>query len=140
MSTCTRYFEIVWLLIRVLFANVIDSEIYCHPMYAQYSPHPFSVNMDAPRYPFVIPTLIYRNLIKAWWLPLYSFLSWIWTAIFGFDEMSTHTVLDGVRRAASSTTVKSAWRVSSQTVQATEDFDWDLSMGDDQLVESRGRV
>jgi hypothetical protein len=46
--------------------------------------------MNAPRYPYVIPTLIYRTFIKGWFLPLSSFFSWIaatmWTCIFGFGD------------------------------------------------------
>ncbi|KAF1841949.1 uncharacterized protein K460DRAFT_293382 [Cucurbitaria berberidis CBS 394.84] len=118
----------------------IACEMYCHPKYAQYSRHPFSVNMDAPQYPFVIPTLVYRNFVKAWWLPLYSFFSWIWTSVFGFGEISTQTVLQGARRAVSSTTGQNIWRVSSHVAQATEDIDWDLSMNDDQIIPNHGRI
>ncbi|CAO2647909.1 Nn.00g088310.m01.CDS01 [Neocucurbitaria sp. VM-36] len=120
----------------------IACEIYCQPMYAQYSPYPFSVYMNAPQYPFVIPTLVYRNFVKAWWLPLSSFVSWIWTimynGIIGSEDISTQTVLAEAYRAASSTG-KRVWRVSSQNAQPTEELDWDLSMGDDQLVGNHGR-
>ena len=38
---------------------------YCHPLYAEYMVG-FGVNPDAPRYPFVIPTLLFRPLRPIW--------------------------------------------------------------------------
>ncbi|KAM0703222.1 hypothetical protein Q7P35_009160 [Cladosporium inversicolor] len=38
---------------------------YCHPLYAEYMVG-FGVDMDAPVYPFVIPTLLFRPLRPIW--------------------------------------------------------------------------
>lgn len=107
-------------------------------MYAQSSPYPFAVNMNAPQYPYVIPTLIYRNFIKAWWLPLSSFISWIcmtmYESVFGLGDaaqMARQVVQEGVRGTAT----QRLWRVSSQAAQITDESSWDLRMADDQLLE-----
>ncbi|OAL49531.1 hypothetical protein IQ07DRAFT_59318 [Pyrenochaeta sp. DS3sAY3a] len=104
----------------------IACEIHCHPLYAQRSRYPLGVNMHAPRYPWVLPTLFYRSLVKAWFLPLYSLISWMCFAlkniIFGVDVKETL-----VRGAHATAT---AWKAT----QVTDDAGWDIRMGDDQLV------
>ena len=120
------------------YANAVDSELYCHPLYAQSSRHPFSVNMDAPEFPFVLPTLIYRNFIRVWWLPVSSFLSWIvtavWRIIFGFDDESAHMVNHSIRSGIQSTATSTGhWVVNSHS-QVAEDLGWDLSMMNDERI------
>jgi hypothetical protein len=121
-----------------MFADLLHSEIYCHPLYARSSPYPFGVNLNAPRYPFVIPTLIYRAFVKDWWLPLCSFFSWIgatvWRCVFGFeDNVGSHMVSHGIESSGSSI-FKENWRVSSQAAQLVEENGWDASMLDDEIL------
>jgi len=47
---------------------------YCHKLYGS-SMHGFGVNPDAPRFPFVIPTLLFRPL-KFVWEPAFGSLAW----------------------------------------------------------------
>ncbi|KAF1947845.1 hypothetical protein EJ02DRAFT_6574 [Clathrospora elynae] len=120
----------------------IACEIYCHPLYARSSPYPFSVNMNAPRYPFVIPTLIYRAFIKEWWSPIYSFFSWIgatmWSCVFGFGDQTAHTAGHFIREGATSTvTSTGSWRVSSDAAKVVEEAVWDVRIGDDEVLQKR---
>jgi hypothetical protein len=59
---------------------------YCHPLYAEYMVG-FGVNPDAPEYPFVIPTLLFRPL-RPVWKPVLQWLEASFTAGF-------HTVFGG---------------------------------------------
>ena len=59
---------------------------YCHPLYAEYMVG-FGVNPDAPRYPFVIPTLLFRPL-KPIWKPVLQGIEASFTAGF-------HTIFGG---------------------------------------------
>lgn len=54
---------LTWLLWNIL-ENALCYQ-YCHPLYAEYMVG-FGVNPDAPRYPFVIPTLLFRPLRPLW--------------------------------------------------------------------------
>lgn len=113
----------------------IACEIYCHHAYAYSSPYPFSVNMDAPIYPFVIPTLIYRHFIKAWWVPLYSCLSWLAASLFGAggedrSMLFRGAVEEGVRATA---TASRYWVGESHGVHVDE-MDWDLGMEGDEKM------
>jgi hypothetical protein len=53
---------------------------YCHPLYAEYMVG-FGVNPDAPEYPFVIPTLLFRPL-RPVWKPVLQWLEASFTAGF----------------------------------------------------------
>jgi hypothetical protein len=53
---------------------------YCHPLYAEYMVG-FGVNPDAPEYPFVIPTLLFRPF-RPLWKPLLQGLEASFTAGF----------------------------------------------------------
>jgi hypothetical protein len=59
---------------------------YCHPLYAEYMVG-FGVNPDAPEYPFVIPTLLFRPF-RPLWKPVLQGLEASFTAGF-------HTVFGG---------------------------------------------
>jgi hypothetical protein len=64
-------FRITWpgiLLLTWLLWNLLENLLcyhYCHPLYAEYMVG-YGVNPDAPRYPFVIPTLLFRPLRPVW--------------------------------------------------------------------------
>lgn len=45
---------------------------YCHPLYAEFMTG-YGVNPDAPRYPFVVPTLLFRPL-RPIWKPAFKWL------------------------------------------------------------------
>lgn len=59
--------------------NVLCS-YYCHPLYAEYM-HGFGVDPDAPRYPFVIPTLLFRPL-RPVWKPAFKWIEASCTTVF----------------------------------------------------------
>ncbi|OAG08370.1 uncharacterized protein CC84DRAFT_1162338 [Paraphaeosphaeria sporulosa] len=63
----------------------ICCEIWGHPTFAS-SYKGYGVVWGAPEYPYVLPTMTYRALIKPWWRPLHTFLSWIWGAV-GFENV-----------------------------------------------------
>ncbi|KAL1609990.1 hypothetical protein SLS60_001655 [Paraconiothyrium brasiliense] len=58
----------------------ICCEIWGHHTYAS-SYKGYGVIWGAPEYPYVLPTMTYRALIKPWWRPLYALFSWIWGAV-----------------------------------------------------------
>lgn len=90
----------------------IACEMFCHHPYAQYSPYSYSVNPNAPQYPFVIPTLLYRAAI-GWWLP--PEFSATWTRSAAWQDSSTRVV----HQAAA---------------QRTAEVMWDQSMAHDEVV------
>ena len=99
--------------------------MYCHKFYAR-KMKGFGVVFDAPRYPFVLPTLFYRKLIRTWWHPLWRFLTWSW---------NYYWLEDGTTNSATITASRVATRVLQQ---ATETFDYsDLSMNDDEIIYGR---
>ncbi|RAR07416.1 quinate pathway repressor protein [Stemphylium lycopersici] len=114
----------------------IACEMYCRPMYAYSYPYPFSVNPYAPKYPFVIPTLIYRTFIKGWWVPISSFLSWIcatiWSLVFGFQQshVANHATSHGMRNPSMA---ESRW-VNEEAAQIMEERVWDASMFEDEVL------
>ncbi|KAH8732595.1 hypothetical protein GQ44DRAFT_735452 [Phaeosphaeriaceae sp. PMI808] len=95
----------------------IACDLYCHQSFANYSPYPYSVNPDAPQFPFVIPTLVYRSL--AGWIPLSSVAGWI-----GSTSISKNDFAPG----ASST---AAW---AGREQLAEEIVWDQSMLHDEVI------
>ncbi|KAG8626662.1 hypothetical protein KVT40_005607 [Elsinoe batatas] len=60
--------------------------IWCHPQYA-HDMTGFGVNPDAPRYPFVLPTILFRP-VRWLWHPITSTLVWvvgqIWTGLVAY--------------------------------------------------------
>ncbi|KAH7400869.1 hypothetical protein DE146DRAFT_755312 [Phaeosphaeria sp. MPI-PUGE-AT-0046c] len=95
----------------------IACQFYCHHPYADYSPYAFSVNPDAPQYPFVIPTLIYRTFFS--WIPYAG-----WSGI-GMDGSQN---AGAVHYSASST---AAWATKSQIA---DEGVWDQSMLHDEVI------
>jgi hypothetical protein len=98
----------------------IACELYCQHPYATYSPYSFSVNPNAPEFPFVIPTIASRTLFG--WIPSGSFGSWIGSSAFG-----NHNLAD-MHQGASST---AAWAARSQIA---EEVVWDQSMWHDEVI------
>jgi hypothetical protein len=86
--------------------------MYCHHPYAKFSPYAFSVNPNAPKYPFVIPTLAWRGATG--WVPD----GYAYAASGGFG-------------ASAGTTSTAAWAAQSQVV---EEIVWDQSMLHDEVV------
>jgi hypothetical protein len=95
--------------------------------------------MNAPKYPFVLPTLVYRGLIRDWWAPLWTFFSWIaamlWKGIGGFGEskhLGTHTGNHGQSQPS--------WHVGGEREAAdvvVEESIWDASMLDDEVLRAK---
>ncbi|KAG9192288.1 hypothetical protein G6011_11022 [Alternaria panax] len=112
-------------------------ELYCQPMYAYSSPYPFSVNANAPKYPFVIPTLVYRTFVQGWWVPISSFFSWIgatmWGCFFGFQgaHVVNHSTSQTIRDTE---TVRETRWISEEAVKLMEEKGWDHSMFEDEIL------
>jgi len=88
----------------------------------------YGYDMDAPRYPVVLPTLFYRTFVWFWWEPLQAFLVWA-----GSTTYERFWVDDAVRAAAS----KTATRVLAEftkTVTSQETFEPGGSMYDDEVI------
>jgi hypothetical protein len=98
----------------------IACELYCQHPYATYSPYSFSVNPNAPEFPFVIPTLAYQSLFSG--LPSGSSGSWIGSSVSGNHNSAA------MHQGASST---AAWAAHSQTA---EEVVWDQSMLHDEVI------
>ncbi|KAF2733039.1 hypothetical protein EJ04DRAFT_469061 [Polyplosphaeria fusca] len=90
-------------------------------------PAPYGVYWDAPIFPFVLPTLLYRNTIRPFWRPFWALLTWIWrTASKSFFD-------DDVVQSVTLKTARQFTRTvfaASQTADAEADF----SMNDDELL------
>jgi hypothetical protein len=95
----------------------VACELYCHHPYANYSPYGFSVNPNAPQYPFVLPTLAYRTFF--WWLPPGLALN---------SNMSGGRNAAAVQRSAGST---AAWTMETQIADQVV---WDQSMLHDEVI------
>jgi hypothetical protein len=95
----------------------IACEFYCHHPYTNFSPYPYSVNPNAPQFPFVIPTLAWRKLF--WWIPTVSVASWAGRNAYDAAAM---------QRSVSST---AAWAARSQVA---EEVVWDQSMLRDEVI------
>ncbi|KAF1920847.1 hypothetical protein BDU57DRAFT_27610 [Ampelomyces quisqualis] len=98
----------------------IACELYCHHAYTNFSPHKYSVNPNAPQFPFVLPTLLWRALF--WWIPAGSAASWAGRSIFTAHNAAA------MQQSASST---AAWAARSQIA---EDVVWEQSMLRDEVL------
>lgn len=96
-------------------------EFYCHHPYATYSPHRFSVDANAPQYPFVLPTLFYRTFVRAWWEPSSLVTRWVWRNTLG--EGSPTMSASGA----------ASWQ-ASQSRSVVEEAVWEQSMMHDEVV------
>jgi hypothetical protein len=95
----------------------IACELYCQHPYATYSPYSFSVNPNAPEFPFVIPTLAYQTLF--WWTSTGFSGNWIGDSVFGYKN-----TVEGVSSTAT-------WAATSQIA---EEVVWDQSMLHDEVI------
>jgi hypothetical protein len=116
MGGLTLFSIALLVLIAWWVSEEVACEFYCHHPYANYSPYAFSVNPDAPQYPFVIPTLVYRGLTC--WLPPG------WTG----SSTSSQNNLARLHQGATHTAV---WATQSQAV---EEAVWDQSMLHDEVI------
>jgi hypothetical protein len=111
-----------------LFTLTAYSEKYCHKFYAS-SMIGYGVDPDAPRYPFVIPTLLHRNLLYPIINPLWALLSWVGRAAYSFffegDEIASSTTKESARRFATKMV---------QFAQETFEADSDYRMSDDEIM------
>ncbi|KAF2647582.1 hypothetical protein K491DRAFT_699541 [Lophiostoma macrostomum CBS 122681] len=141
-STPAKRTRLTWLSIALLtlllwfLSESIACEKYCHRLYGR-SMVGFGVDMDAPRYPYVLPTLLWRKCVK----PVSAPVRWIWSFFFqeegqeavrrrggagvgaGVPAMGTRTAEEFVRGFAT--------KVLSQ---AQETWEPELRMGDDEVV------
>ncbi|PZD40062.1 hypothetical protein A1F97_05390 [Pyrenophora tritici-repentis] len=126
----------------------IACEIYCHPTYAYSTPYPFSVQPNAPKYPYVIPTLVYRSCIRDWWVPISSFFGWIattiWGCIFGFQDAAQGVGVAYAGGGAAGYAARSSvgvgggvrenrW-VSEEAARLMEEKGWEASMFNDEVL------
>ncbi|KAJ4366008.1 hypothetical protein N0V95_000386 [Ascochyta clinopodiicola] len=123
-------------------SEAVACEIFCHPEYASYSPHPFAVDMDAPQRGVVIPTLVHRALFKSWSTPIVSpilsLLSWVWASLW---SLVTGASVAGLSRAsrvvatnsgpAMAAHTQASWRIQED---AREEDHWDWSMAEDEIL------
>jgi hypothetical protein len=63
-------------------ALTVSSEIWCHYEYAS-SYEGYGITWDAPEYPYVIPTVLYRTFVKAWWQPLWALTVFVCKPLIG---------------------------------------------------------
>jgi hypothetical protein len=88
----------------------------------------YGVVRDAPRYPYVIPTLVYRNLVKPVWKPLRPLVYGIWGFVYSlfFNEA-----------ASASTATTTAGRFATKVVQTAhmrETLEPDIGFGADEVI------
>ncbi|KZM22934.1 hypothetical protein ST47_g5933 [Ascochyta rabiei] len=123
-------------------SEAVACEIFCHPEYASYSPHPFAVDMDAPKRGVVIPTLVYRALFRSWSTPVVSpissLLSWAWASLWSFVSGAS---VAGLSRASHTMATNSAPGMAAHTQaswkiqeEAHEEDHWDWSMAEDEIL------
>ncbi|KAF1999585.1 hypothetical protein P154DRAFT_563887 [Amniculicola lignicola CBS 123094] len=134
----TRRTGLTWLAIGLIsflvwfIAEDVACEYHCHKLYGE-TMRGFGVDWDAPRWPFVIPTLIYRNAIAFWWVHLWAFLSWVgrtaWNCMFeSVDEQSKARATKVAQEFATK-----VWQ-SSQYATGTYEHEEDYRMGDDEAI------
>ncbi|KAF1352149.1 hypothetical protein BDV97DRAFT_348860 [Delphinella strobiligena] len=108
--------RLTWLgLACILFWSWLATEttlcsMYCQPTYA-YHMRGYGVNPDAPRFPYVIPTLLFRPF-KPVWEPVLTFLAWSFGALYSSDSSSAANYPSHATRKASrtaSTDSKGLW-------------------------------
>ena len=109
-----------------------NSEIWCHYPYAS-SYQGYGVTWNAPKFPYVIPTVIYRNFIRVWWRPIWGIFCWIWTAIAACFWGSTTQARDAVTSASATVTTNSIFS-TEQAIRFEEDSGAVLGMDADEVV------
>jgi hypothetical protein len=101
-------------------SNTDYSDQYCHKFYAT-SMKGFGVDWDAPRFPLVIPTVLYRKLLQ----PIAQPVLWTWNSLFESED---------ARRAATSTARKVTTRIIQAHTQHTIDSEPVFRMDDDEVI------
>ncbi|PVH99099.1 hypothetical protein DM02DRAFT_529746 [Periconia macrospinosa] len=87
----------------------VACEAFCHHTHASIMVD-YGVTYGAPKFPFVIPTMIYRVFIRFWWEPLWNFILLpLWNQVSGVYDM----------RSAATATVVKASRAARATAHAT---------------------
>ncbi|KAF2473462.1 uncharacterized protein BDR25DRAFT_218840 [Lindgomyces ingoldianus] len=120
--------SLTWLsiaLVALMIWYILESlacDQYCHKFYAT-SMHGFGVDWDAPCFPYVIPTVLYRKLLRPFCQPLWSFILWTWDTLLGNQE---------VRKSAARTAKSFTTRILNAHTQQT--FEPDLRMDNDELI------
>jgi hypothetical protein len=102
----------------------VTSEIWCHYEYAS-SYKGYGITWNAPRYPYVIPTVLYRTIVKPWWGPLWVFLVFTYKTLVGSFLGS-----EEAGRAVKSAT---ASRIATK-ILLREEEEMILGMGVDEVV------
>ncbi|KAF2107849.1 hypothetical protein BDV96DRAFT_288454 [Lophiotrema nucula] len=128
--TLTQRAGLTWLSIAIisslvwLLAENVACDQYCHQLYAP-SMKGFGVEWDAPQFPYVLPTMFYRKLLRPFWRPLWALLVWIWNATYNcfFED-------DTVRE----TTTRTARHFASTAIRNHQTFEPDLRMSDDEFI------
>ncbi|KAH7139395.1 hypothetical protein B0J11DRAFT_516704 [Dendryphion nanum] len=109
--------------------EVYACDKYCHPIYASKMVG-YGVNPDAPDFPFVIPTMLYRWTLKPFkpfWEPLWNIIVWMLGGTYDF-LFANET---GTGHVAAATTQRMASKIVSQ---ATETLETVFSMDDDEVI------
>ncbi|KAF2644705.1 hypothetical protein P280DRAFT_546139 [Massarina eburnea CBS 473.64] len=105
-----RRWGLTWLSLALLSfalwyaAESVACELWGHKQYAS-SYSSYGVRWNAPQYPFVLPTMLYRSIVQPWWRPLWSLLSFIYgvlvSCVFGSDGVASPTVQQEATTVAS---------------------------------------
>ncbi|KAF2019741.1 hypothetical protein BU24DRAFT_406371 [Aaosphaeria arxii CBS 175.79] len=105
----------------------IACEQYCHKLYAS-SMIGYGVDPNAPRFPFVIPTLLYRWTIKPWWPFVWSYIGPIVLAIY-------QTIIeDEAVKTSATATARGFATTILQRASATDAFESDFRISDDEMI------
>lgn len=140
-----RTYGLTWLSVALLtfvawfVSELLACEKYCHKMYAPRMVG-FGVAADAPRFPFVVPTLIYRNLQRPWGLLtwplklLWSMAGWIWGQVWDSFFDADDADAEVVKRGATSTIRKVTTTVLQQAQGTYDEPDFDFGFGDDEFI------
>ncbi|ORY10426.1 hypothetical protein BCR34DRAFT_485682 [Clohesyomyces aquaticus] len=122
----SRKSRLTWLSIALLtlftwyILESLACDQYCHKFYAS-SMKGFGVDWDAPRFPFVIPTVTYRKILR----PITQPVVWTWSSLFENED---------ARTAATRTARKVTTRIIQAHMQHTFDADPVMRMDDDEVM------
>ncbi|CAI6340083.1 unnamed protein product [Periconia digitata] len=114
-------------------AENLACDAFCNPVYAT-SMKGYGVIYGAPKFPFVLPTITYRALIRPWWRPLYSLLLLpLWNYISGLDD--ERAAAAATRKVGAATRVGASF--TTHTVAAARrvfEEDGVVGMGGDEVL------
>jgi hypothetical protein len=103
------------------------SELFCQPVYAYSSPYPFGVNPDAPQFPFVLPTMLYRTFFQGWWTPFSALLSPISYAALAMQRGSAAFLNAASQPSVVVQSQSQPQMVDEVDVESEYDYDWSMS-------------